>query len=139
VLGQLFSELKQRLGLSEARRLFDPFATPRQSKTRGRSKPVRDRRLLDFYDAFAERRDAESAPRLLAAFLHESNPGEFGNSAEAIEKHVRRLVKVREQEAESRIKSERQMRRSLTSIGTETRRDENKSRDSQELGILRDK
>ena len=96
VLSALFGRLRAHLGEEEARRLFEP--PPRNG--RGVSDPERDRELLDQYDLVA---GTQRAAFLVAARCHAAEPQRFGNSPEAIEKHIRRLVDKREErEAEKR-------------------------------------
>jgi hypothetical protein len=99
--GRLFAFLQAHLGDSGARRLFARFSTRRTSRGRGASNPMQDEELLDMYDAAAEETaNQASVPAQLAARLDESEPGGYGNSAEAIAKRIRRLLKKRRQEAE---------------------------------------
>jgi hypothetical protein len=100
VLAELFIKLKRNLGEAEAREFFDRYSTPRRLGHRGPSDHKLDARLLDLYDELAERGgDKASLPRLIAQHFHCTSAGQFGNSAEAIEKKIRRLLKVREKKA----------------------------------------
>jgi hypothetical protein len=116
VLRELFCKLKINLGEVEARRLFDRCSKlPRKRQHRGVSDPARDAKLLDMYDLAAEATDNKaSVPRLIAERLHGSDTGKFGNSVDAIEKHLRRLLKARAKEcvkeAEAAAETERQFR-----------------------------
>ena len=60
--------------------------------------------MLDMYDARAEEAANEKArkavPRQLAEQLDQSDPGKYGASAEAIQKHLRGLLEKREHAAE---------------------------------------
>ena len=116
VLRELFYKLKINLGEVEARWLFDHCTkVPRRRQHRGVSNPARDAKLLDMYDLAAEATDNNaSVPRRVAERLNDSEPGQFGNSAPAIEKHLRRLVKSRAKErakeAAAAAENERQWR-----------------------------
>jgi hypothetical protein len=116
VLRELFHNLKINLGEAEARRLFDHCSKPqRRRQSRGVSDPVRDAKLLDMYDLAAEATDNRaSMPRRTAERLYGSGPGKFGSSVDAIEKHLRRLLKAREKErkkeAEAATENERLFR-----------------------------
>jgi Arc/MetJ-type ribon-helix-helix transcriptional regulator len=108
--GRLFAFLKAQLGESEARRFFDPFSTRRRAKTRGARNPAQDAKILTMYDNAAEgAADKATVPAQLAKRLHEAEHGKYGNSAGAIEKHIRRLLKQREREEEAQAQTERQM------------------------------
>lgn len=100
----LFAFLKAHLGTHEARRFFVLFTKNlrlRLPKTRGASDPMRDAQLLDLYHVqVREDPNDASLPRQLAETLNTSEPGKYGNSAPAIEKHLRRLLSERALEAE---------------------------------------
>jgi len=113
LIGRVFAFLKAHLGESEARRFFDRFSTRRspQSKRRGSANSARDVELLIRYDnAAAGTANEGSVPRQLAARLHESDPGKYGASTEAIEKHIRRLLKKRDQKEQAQAEMDREMR-----------------------------
>ena len=116
-LARLFGHLKAHLGASAARRLFDPFTTVKKSRRttgRGASNPAQDHELLDKYDLMIEAsEDRAAVPRLLATELYDAHGGKFGSSAEAIEKHVRRLVAKRGRERAASTENEREMRTAL--------------------------
>jgi len=105
-LRELFDDAAARLGEAEARRLFIA-ATKRGRGVHGKRRkgllPDRDRILLAFYDIEAERQapqDRGTIPRLLAERLHASNRrGQFGPTAEAIQRHLRRLLKAQAERA----------------------------------------
>ena len=101
---RLFGFLKAHLGTHEARRFFVHFTENlrlRLPKARGTSDPMRDAQLLDLYDLeFRSESRKASLPRRLAEKLDMSDRGKYGNSAPAIEKHLRRLLREREREAE---------------------------------------
>jgi hypothetical protein len=100
VLAELFSKLKRNLGEAEAREFFDRYSTPRRPGRRGPSDYKLDARLLDLYDVLAETTDDKaSIPRLIGQQLHHTSPRQFGNSPDAIEKRIRRLLKAREKKA----------------------------------------
>jgi predicted RNA-binding Zn ribbon-like protein len=108
-LGQLFGDLKTRIGLSASQRLFDTFASTRvPSKSDDRNK-----RLLDLFDLIAEQTGEPTAPRKIATFLDQSTPGKFGNSVAAIEKQIRRLVRARKKDATRQKEVHRRMLASL--------------------------
>ncbi len=93
----LFSAAVRVLGEDEARAVWKAAST-KPKGPKGSRHPRHDRLLLRAYDAAV--RDAGgsegAAPARVAAVLHLRLPGIYGNSAAAIERHVRRLVKERE-------------------------------------------
>jgi hypothetical protein len=99
-LRELFVKLRFHLNEDEARRLFVRCSPRRKPLHQGRgvSDPERDRRLLDLYDLVAETQPRK-AVRMVAEHFDNSEPGRFGNSVKAIERHIRRLV-------DSRIKAQ---------------------------------
>jgi hypothetical protein len=100
VMAELFIKLKANLGEAEAREFFDRFSTPQRPGHRGPSDHKLNDRLLDLYDLLLEKTDDRpSLPRLIGQQLHCTSPGQFGNSPDAIEKRIRRLVKAREKKA----------------------------------------
>jgi hypothetical protein len=99
VLAEIFINLRLSLGESSARKLFDPYKTLQLLRKRG-SHGERDSSkneiLLRLYDRLAENSPRIcGVPRMMAVALHRDQPGLYGNSAEAIEKQIRRLVKAR--------------------------------------------
>jgi hypothetical protein len=89
-----------QLGQDETKKLFDGFWKRRPGRQRGPTNPDRDRALLEEYDdrhalttSDAER---ERLPREIGHLANDRFPGVFGNSASAIEKHLRRLTTSRE-------------------------------------------
>ena len=84
------------LGDEEARKMFDGFLSKarRMGRPGGSSDPSRDEVMLEVYDALAAgatEAEREALPRTLGELLEP----EFGNSAEAREKHIRRLLRWR--------------------------------------------
>ena len=82
-------------GLRSIADVIDP--PPKRGPKGPRNKTI-DSELLRIYDAVSARHPAEipEIPRRMAELLQESNPGKFGPSEEAIEKHIRRLLKKRD-------------------------------------------
>lgn len=100
---RLFAFLKSRLGAHEARLFFVQFAKQLPSKkTRGASDSMLNSELVDLLEAAVEQgTDKASLPRELATWIDEVYPGKYGNSAKAIEKHLRRLSKERDRTNEN--------------------------------------
>jgi hypothetical protein len=92
------------LGEDGARQLFNSLASPapvRRGRKRGSMDSRRDDELLARYNAavseLASEADVKSLPMRLAMILYDASrkseaPGKLGNSAQAIEKHIRRLL-----------------------------------------------
>jgi hypothetical protein len=110
VLTALFGALRAHLGEEEARRLFEP--PPRNG--RGVSDAERDRELLDRYDVLGV------TPSALAEICYAEDPRRFGNSPEAIEKHIRRLVDKREKREAEKREFERLTEELLAAANTHT-------------------
>jgi hypothetical protein len=110
VLTALFGALRAHLGEEGARRLFE--LPPRNA--RGVSDPERDRELLDRYDNLGE------APSVVATRCYAEDPRRFGNSPEAIEKHIRRMVDKREQREAEKREFERLTEEFLAAANTHT-------------------
>jgi hypothetical protein len=87
------------LGEEEAKKLFGGFWKRREGRRRGSTNPEKDRALLEEYDdRLAKTRcDAERERlfREIGELARDRFPGVFGNSAPAIEQHLRRLVASR--------------------------------------------
>jgi hypothetical protein len=100
------------LGEEETKKLFEGFWKRREGRRRGSTNPEKDRALLEEYnDRLALTRCAAERERLfreIGELARDRFPGVFGNSAPAIEKHLRRLVDSQE--------------RALTLIAAQSRR-----------------
>ena len=96
ILVKLFSRLKNNLGNSETARLFE--ACIKRCVGRGERvsrNPAHDDFLLQAFEGqAASTGDRESAPREAAEIIDSIYPGKHGNSATAIEKRIRRLLKA---------------------------------------------
>lgn len=96
LLGQIFGRLKNCLSVAEAAKLFHPLATTQPKRKRGEHgerNPEINKELLAIYDWSAEHsNDLSALPRSLANDLYKTFDRKFGNSAEAIEKQLRRLL-----------------------------------------------
>lgn len=99
---RLFLFLKRRLGAHEARLfLVRSAAQLPAKKSRGPSDSALNAGLCDLLEAALEQgSEKASLPRQLAEWLHQTQPGEYGNSAAAIEKHLRRLAREFDQRNE---------------------------------------
>ncbi len=96
------------LGEKEALRVWAQVAKKRRAGKKGSRRPERDEILLSVYDTLLAM-DLEDASRLLGSIgkrAHHANPGQFGQSADAIGRQLRRLIKKRKQEAEQAAKLE---------------------------------
>ena len=118
-LARLFLQWKTILGVEETWRIFNTFTEASRPKSLGSGRGVsdyrKDQRLLGFYDQHVERAPnaTPSVPRLLAESLNKSQPGLYGNSADAIEKRVRRLLKVRQESVKAKRALEAKFQRLL--------------------------
>jgi hypothetical protein len=92
----VFETVSIHLGSNDARLLFAALA--RSPKKRGKSDPDRDSMLLSQYDA--ARWMGESSIYKLARSLFAKHGSALGNSAAAVEAHIRRLKKQRERKRE---------------------------------------
>jgi hypothetical protein len=94
ILGALFKYFTKVMGQPKARELFAPFAP---KPARGRRVGLdRDAYLLLIYDRVCKTTpDLAAVPRIAAIGIDANAPGKYGLSIEAIEKHIRRLVKER--------------------------------------------
>jgi hypothetical protein len=106
-LNELFSRLANNLGKAEAARLFEDCITRFVGdRKRSSSNPARDDFFLQAYEAgvrsagsdekaLAEvpRKTAKRLYRLQQEEMSHVCPGAYGNSVEAIEKQIRRLLK----------------------------------------------
>jgi hypothetical protein len=95
------------LGEDEAKALFLTTASKGRGKRgKGRSlAPNRDAFLLREYDLVRKGMAPAAVarlPRILAGLFHRVRPGLYGASAEAIARHIRRLLTVREEQRQSR-------------------------------------
>jgi hypothetical protein len=95
-LALIFRKLHEGLGggkdgVKKARRCFDHFASKKHQYRKGQhgANDLINERLLDIYDA------SNMSPSAIGNGLHTERPGVFGNSAEAIEKKLRRLLEQR--------------------------------------------
>jgi len=87
-----------KVGVEKARRCFDPFASKKRKYAKGQhgaNDPINER-LLEIYDV------SGMSPADLGKRLADQRRGEFGNSPEAIEKKLRRLLNQREPKAEAK-------------------------------------
>jgi hypothetical protein len=104
-LSAIYRRLQEELGggkdgVRKARRCFDYFASqkPKYAKGQHGSNDQLNERLLEIYDEY------RMAPSDLGKAVHSALPRKFGNSAEAIEKKVYRLLKEREKNAGGEIR-----------------------------------
>src|SRR5208282_6078520 len=116
----------RQIGEDEARQLFISIASPdpvRRGRKRGSMDKRRDDELLARYDAAASEltseTDRKSLHRRLAMTLHDESrksgsPRRFGNSAVAIEKHIRRLLDRRSRLENLEKARARRLRESLS-------------------------
>jgi hypothetical protein len=101
---KVFEAVARQLGEDETRRLFKAIATRdpvRRGRKRGSTDPLRDDELMSRYDVAAseaaDEAERSSLPGRLAVMLYDESlksdaADRFGNSAQAIEKHLRRLL-----------------------------------------------
>jgi hypothetical protein len=95
ILGKLFSRLKSNLGLIEAAKLFEQYSKLVRDRNKAPRNPAHDDFLLQVVEGQgAMTGDRESAPRLAAERLWAMDRSKYGNSVDAIEKHIRRLLKA---------------------------------------------
>ena len=94
----LFEKLKSILGSKKAKQIFTNVAKSARRRTgpRGPRNPAHDRVLLNLYDRMTGRRSIQR----LAKSLDERCPGLYGNSAAAIDKKLRRLLRKRDQKVD---------------------------------------
>lgn len=114
------------LGEDGARRLFNSLASPdpvRRGRKRGSRDKRRDDELIARYDAAASELtsevDLKSLPMRLAIVLYDESrksdaPRKFGNSAQAIDKHIRRLLVQRRRLENLKKARARRLRESLS-------------------------
>jgi hypothetical protein len=122
LLGAMFGVLKSHLGVDATQRLFQGFCRPRPRGRRGVSNPENDARLLEIYDLQIERENnKKSAPRLIAEHLDRNEPGKYGASAEAIEKHIRRLVGEQTRKEADRVKFQEHMEEEMRKYESEAK------------------
>ena len=98
-----YQAVVHQLGVDEARKLFQSIASDpkRRGRKSGSTNPQRDAELLARYDAAAQKlmanEDRKALPRRVAEILadesrEQGTPFSFGNSLDAIEKQLRRLL-----------------------------------------------
>lgn len=102
ILGQLFAWLKANIGVEDAWRDFNSWTERSRPKSlsghRGPSDYRQGTYLLGVYDRLAEQTNGETGllPKWIAVVLHRTEPGKYGNSADAIARKIRRLLEERE-------------------------------------------
>ena len=97
---RLFQFAVAVFGEAEARRIWAQFAKKPRGAPKGSRDPEKDRRLLAFYDTGISACESKTArarwPGRIGKWLAATEPTKYGNSAEAVTKHVRRLVLERD-------------------------------------------
>lgn len=90
------------LGDTEARQFWAKAARRRAGVPKGSRKPAADSELLGIYDMVAGKIPGivPKLPRQMGNLLNDLAPGQFGQSADAIARQVRRLLQARRQQAE---------------------------------------
>jgi hypothetical protein len=104
---RFYRRIVEHLGEDAAAKLFECFSKGVKGRPSGSADPVRDGELWTAYQAFLKltrEEDQAALPRLLAQSLYEERGRYFGNSAAAIEKRLRRLMK-QQQDRRGRIKA----------------------------------
>jgi hypothetical protein len=104
---RFYRRIVDNLGEDAAARLFKCFSKGVKGRPSGSADPTRDGELWAAYQAFLKltrEEDQGALPRLLADSLYEERGRYFGNSAAAIEKRLRRLIK-QQQDRRGRIKA----------------------------------
>jgi hypothetical protein len=84
------------VGKAEARKLFADAAKRKRGNQSGSRSLDRDRLLLGEYDALRRMPEPAFSLNQIAEIIHKKHGGAAGNSAPAIERHLRRLLKARE-------------------------------------------
>jgi hypothetical protein len=101
-IDRLFRYAELVFGAEDARRIWINVAKPKRGAPKGSRDRERDRRLLTFYDEGARGCRSKQAlgrwPRRVGVLLALMEPGRYGASPEAIAKHVRRLVRERDEQ-----------------------------------------
>ena len=89
------------LGETEALRVWANASKKRPGGRTGSRKPDKDKLLMEYYDQLVQgdRRKDSSLPRFLGGYLEKHYRGEYGQSSGAIEKKIRRLLKLRQEAA----------------------------------------
>jgi hypothetical protein len=106
VTRRFFKAVVRELGEDEARKLFRalgvrPKGRPERSMSLGRHRAnVELMRIYEEEVYICADEKSESIPRKLAQRLNDERRHEFGNSAEAIERQIRRLLAKRRQQSQ---------------------------------------
>jgi hypothetical protein len=114
ILREIFANLASSLGDDAARALFARCVRPpasRGSKGRGPQDTERDLKLLDRHDLIVEAIPSAS-PEVIAKILYAEGPF-FGSSADAIAKHIRRLLNDRVERREKEAKQQAALKSEL--------------------------
>ncbi len=94
ILNHVFRNLMFNLGPVEARQIFKEISRLPPHRRRGSANIARNEILLSEYRRLANTTaNPSTIPRLIAEKIHREAPGQFGNSATAIEKQIRRLIR----------------------------------------------
>jgi len=110
----------EHLGEEEAAKLFANFGRRREGRQRGSTNPERDGELLARHAHLVEQATSEAeraaAPRKAAEAVYRDHGARFGNSADALEKRLRRLLGQgpRERATDAKRALEAARRRPLT-------------------------
>lgn len=84
-----------------ARRIWAGIAKRPRGAPKGSRRPHRDRQLLELYDKgskVADQKELARWPRRIGLLCDTCERGQWGASAEAVTKHVRRLVRKRDRD-----------------------------------------
>jgi hypothetical protein len=91
-----YRRIVEHLGEEEAAKLMASFGRRREGREPGSTNPRRDRELLAYYWASFEKAGSEAEraalPRKVAEEVFQAHGVRLGNSADAIEKRLRRLL-----------------------------------------------
>lgn len=104
---RFYRRIVENLGEDAAAKLFECVSKGVKGRPSGSADPVRDGELWTAYQAslkLTREEDQAALARLLAESLYEERGRYFGNSAAAIEKRLRRLIK-QQQDRRGRIKA----------------------------------
>jgi hypothetical protein len=99
LIGRVFKAAVLHLGEDEARRVWQKVAQKKRGARPGSRNAERDRRLLAIHDEVASRGGGQPPASLLRKISEVADtevPGEYGASAQAVEKQLRRLLARRD-------------------------------------------
>jgi hypothetical protein len=105
---RFYRTVVEHLGEEEARSLFETFLKRTRGQPSGSRNPIRDGELYEEYLAnlgkVTSDPEREALPRVLAEEMSRTRGSYFGNSAVAIEKKLRRILK-KQQDPRWRLKA----------------------------------